>query len=182
MIIHVILYSCSITKLNRLKRLLKTSFITVCLKRVFLPWTTRIPPVDHAYSSRGPRVFLPWTTRIPPVDHAYSSRGPRVFLPWTTRIRPVDHAYSSRGPRVFVPWTTRIPPVDHAYSSRGPRVVQVLTTRNKREKETLGHIQLFMLFQKIATENTFLFESEFRASKIFRSQISRSQFKLSFRG
>jgi hypothetical protein len=80
-----IFYSCSITKLNRLKRLLKTSFITVCLKRVF-----------HAYSSRGPRVFLPWSTRIPPVVHAYSSRGPRVF-----------HAYSSRGPRVTQVLTTR---------------------------------------------------------------------------
>jgi len=44
-----------------------------------------------------------------------------------TRIPPVVHAYSSR-----------IPPVFHAYSSRDPRVVQVLTTRIKREKESLG--------------------------------------------
>ncbi len=35
---------------------------------------------------------------------------------------------------------TRIPPVFHAYSSRDPRVVQVLTTRIKREKESLGQL------------------------------------------
>jgi hypothetical protein len=69
-----IFYSCSITKLNRLKRLLKTSFITVCLKRVFHAYSSRGPRVFHAYSSRGPRVF-----------HAYSSRGPRVVQVLTTR-------------------------------------------------------------------------------------------------
>jgi hypothetical protein len=56
--------------------------------------------------------------------------------------------FKTRIPCVFVRYSMCIRPVFHPYSSRRPRVVQVLTTRNKREKESLGVLNPLFLSLK----------------------------------